>query len=486
MKYEVIILTHLSVAPMTKTMGPYRIADSLRRNNFSVQVIGMVDTFSNDELLETILSFTDHNTKIIGVSTTFFQEVDVKQMHKNLRAGISNSLKDVLIKVKDTYPKIKIISGGSHSHQQIGDELFDAVFHGYADNSVVEYAQSIAGEKKPIWKKIKDTKIIEGESYPVDIEHLRHQWEDNDIILPGETLPIEISRGCIFKCKFCNFQLTGKKKLDYIRNYEFLKEEFIRNYERFGVTNYTFCDDTFNDSTEKLERIHKVITDLPFKINFTTYLRLDLLYAYKEQIPLLKEMGLRSGFFGIESLNLESAKAVGKGFNSEKIKDFLLDLKENHLNTDSNFVCSFIIGLPYETIDSCERTFRWCQDYDINTIWSPLFIRTTARYQSEIDKNYEKYGYRLDRGNDYSWTNDWLNYDDAYKVAVDFNTERNNTVHTWPLLDCASLNLGTWEELVNTRLNDLIVNPLVHSKMQEKIAEYKKMLMLKPGGGIAT
>jgi radical SAM superfamily enzyme YgiQ (UPF0313 family) len=478
MKYDVIILTNLYTAPFTKTIGAYRIADSLRRNGLTVQVIGMVVTFTNEELIETIESFIGDNTKIIGVSTTFFQEVNVKQMHATSKEGIPDSLVEVLKKIKSMHPNLKLISGGAYSHQQIGNSIFDAVFHGYSDNSIIEYALSLNGKKKPIWNTIQGTKIIEGEHYPVNVENLRHQWEDNDIILPGETLPIEISRGCIFKCKFCNFQLTGKKKLDYIRNYEYLREEFIRNYERYKVTNYTFCDDTFNDSTEKLERIHRVITDLPFEINFITYLRLDLLNAHKEQIQLLKEMGLRSGFFGIESLNLESAKAIGKGLQSEKIKEFLLDLKENHFNadTESNFVCSFIVGLPYETIDNCRRTFEWCQEHDLNSIWSPLFIRKKMRYQSDIDKNYESYGYRFETDNDYQWTNDWTNYNEAYKTAVEFNTTRNNTLHTWPLMDWASLNVRSWDEMLKTRIYDELENQMVHDKIQEKIAEYKKRL----------
>jgi radical SAM superfamily enzyme YgiQ (UPF0313 family) len=478
MKYDVILLTHLAVAPFAKTIGPYGIADSLRRNGFTVQVINMVNTFFEDELLEVLESLIGDNTKIVGVSTTFFESFDFKNMHANSQSDPMDLLTKVLKKIKISYPKIKIISGGAYSHQQIGDPIFDAVFHGYADNSIIEYAFSLTSKKKPIWNTAKGTKVIEGEHYPVDIEHLKHQWEDNDIIFPGETLPIEISRGCIFKCKFCNFQLIGKKKLDYIRDYEFLREEFLRNYEKFGVTNYTFCDDTFNDSTEKLERIHKVIKDLPFRINFITYLRLDLLHAHREQLTLLKEMGLRSGFFGIESLNLESAKAVGKGLHSEKIKDFLLELKEKHFNSDteSNFVCSFIVGLPYETIDSSRRTFEWCQEHDINTIWSPLYIRTSARYQSDIDKNYKNYGYRLIEGTKQSWVNEWTNYEDAYRAAVEFNATRSNTVHSWPLMDCFSLGLGSWKELVNTRINDLLIDPQVHSKVQERINAYKKRL----------
>lgn len=476
MKYDAVMLTSLSVAPMTKTLGAYRVADSLRRIGYTVQVIGATESFSDQELLETILSFVDDNTKIIGVSTTFYQYVNVENMHKTYPEGLPHTLRQILAEIKKMFPTIKFISGGVHSHQQIGDELFDAVFHGYSDNAVIDYAKSLVGIKKPIWKTSNGTKIIEGENYPVDMEHLQHQWEDNDIILPGETLPIEISRGCIFKCKFCNFQLTGKKKFDYIRDYQYLKDEFERNYERFGVTNYTFSDDTFNDSTYKLEKIHSVIQSLPFKINFTTYLRLDLMYAHREQIDLLKDMGLRSGFFGIESFNPESAKLIGKGLASDKIKDFLLELKQDHFKDEINFICSFIIGLPHDSLDKIHDTFDWCDTNDINTIWSPLFIRSTMRYKSDIDNNYEKYGYTINPNNIYEWKNDYTDKKECKEIATKFNTSRNNTLHTWPLFDTASLGLGSWNELLKTRMNDLMKDPKVWIKIKERVELYKEKL----------
>ena len=112
--------------------------------------------------------------------------------------------------------------------------------------------------------------IIDGKSSHFDITTLNHQWHSKDCILPGETLPIEISRGCIFKCNFCSYPLNGKKKFDYLRDPALIKEELIYNYENFQTTNYFFADDTFNDSTLKLESLHKVITELPFKIKFVT------------------------------------------------------------------------------------------------------------------------------------------------------------------------------------------------------------------------
>ena len=57
------------------------------------------------------------------------------------------------------------------------------------------------------------------------IETLGHKFIEQDCILPNETLPLEVSRGCIFKCSFCAFPLNGKTKLDYLRSPEYIKNE---------------------------------------------------------------------------------------------------------------------------------------------------------------------------------------------------------------------------------------------------------------------
>ena len=95
---------------------------------------------------------------------------------------------------------------------------------------------------------------------------------------------------------------------------------FITNYEKYGITKYYYGDDTHNDSMHKLEFLYnEIYSKLPFKIEFATYLRLDLLAAHPESISLLKESGLVGTFFGIETFNHASNKSVGKGATEEKI-----------------------------------------------------------------------------------------------------------------------------------------------------------------------
>lgn len=472
---DMIIFTGVSAKMPVRSIGAYAVAHAVRKTGRTVQVIDFTDWFSEEELLSTARKFIGENTKFIGVSSTFYQSEDNEVhkdawMDKNFIIGLPANVVAVVKKLKEERSDIKYILGGANSHYFQKYPFFDVVFHSYSDESIIEYIEN----NHRLWPKVQTMSIVEGEDHPVNVEHLTHRWEDNDFIFPNETLPLEISRGCIFKCKFCNFQLTGKNKLDYLRDADLLRDEFLYNYEKFGTTNYTFADDTFNDSTTKLERLHKIVTSLPFKINFTTYMRLDLLYAHREQIQLVKELGLRSAFFGIESYNPETAKLIGKGMASTKVKDFLLELRDEHFKEEINFVCSFILGLPRENLDSMQQTADWNRQHNINAIYLPLFIRANARYKSDIDSNYTKYGYTI-ADNGQNWTNEYTNFNEVLKRSMEYNKAHNCTLHTWFLFSFASLGIMSIGDLQKLRFfgNPPELEKKAFDRLREMMSEYK-------------
>ena len=75
--------------------------------------------------------------------------------------------------------------------------------------------------------------------------------------------------------------------------------------------------DTFNETTEKLLSVKRAIDRIGIDINFWAYLRMDLIHAHPEQLEILRDIGIRGAFLGIESLYDPSAKLVGKGFGRE-------------------------------------------------------------------------------------------------------------------------------------------------------------------------
>jgi radical SAM superfamily enzyme YgiQ (UPF0313 family) len=480
MHTEFILLTNVASPVWQRAIGAYQVASHCRKSGISCQVIDFTDLFKISELEELITSSIGEHTLAIGISTTFYYNKTTKgkfiSATRNFNKVLPDSLRELIASIKLKYPKIKIVGGGANSYQIEDDELFDVVFHGYCEQSVATYLLAMKGEgPKRLWPKKNTTEIVDDKNSHFDITTLQHTWHENDCILPGETLPIEISRGCIFKCTFCSYPLNGKKKFDYLRDPELIKEELISNYENFGTTNYFFTDDTFNDSTLKLEALHKVITSLPFKIKFVTYLRLDLLHAHPEQLVLLKEMGLGSAFFGIETFNHESGKIIGKGMKPSIVKEFLLDVYYKHWNEEIPITCSFIIGLPKETESSIRETHKWLKDTPINDLWFPLFIKNNSHYKSEFDLNYAKYGYVLDENS--NWTSDTMTYADALSIAEEFNDSglySDNTPSSWLLFGLLSYGFSI-NELKGQRISD-IHWPSILFKKFKLFKEYKSKL----------
>jgi len=479
MSCDIIFLTCLTGKLWQRAIGPYQLASFLRQHGFSVQVIDFTDYFSIDELKETIEQFIGSNTKILGVSSTFYQkEIPQDDLGKNKKyvRGSIGILPDNVVEsvkyIKQKYPKIKTIVGGGKSGNFEGDTLFDVVIHGYAETVFLDYLT-----KKNIYPRISTTEIINGDGSKFDIENMHHSWHPNDIILPSETLPIEIGRGCIFKCKFCGYPLNGKKKYDYLRNAKTISDEIKENYEKYGVTNYLFADDTFNDSVYKLDKLNNELDKLSFKINFTTYLRLDLLYAHREQLPLLKNLGLRSAFFGIESLNEETGKIIGKGMHPNKVKEFLLELKNEIWKDDISMLCTFIVGLPKETIESTDNSFNWIKENGINSAWTPLYINVKDRYKSDIALNYENYGYTITDKYKGRWINDLTTFDEANVAAERYNEYAlpNNYITSWILFNLLSYQIHNIDQLHKIQNKDF-PRELYNSRHQEMIKEYKNRI----------
>lgn len=473
---NVILLTGVSGIIFQRSIGAYQLAHNLRQHDITCQVIDFIQDFTQKELIDYLEKFIKYNTVCIGVSTTFLSGTKVGLDNKSiLTLVVPEHVEQCLIYIKQKYPKIKICLGGARSKNGLTKDYIDSIFYGYTEDEFLNYCTKLLRNKKdPFIKKINGKKIYDKENINFDIRTLNHRFIKNDCITSNETLPIEISRGCIFKCKFCAYPLNGKKKLDYIRCPKEIVEELKFNYYNYGVTNYFFADDTFNDSVEKIKALHDEVIKLPFKINFTCYLRLDLLYYHREMIPLLQNMGLLSAFFGIESFCQEALKTIGKNLQVEKIKNFLDELYYEWKEKIS-FSLGFIVGLPYETEESINQTVEWLKSRPYAFHFEPLRISDAGgSYKSEFEKNYLKYGYTVDKKG--MWSNDFFNQETAETIAYKINriyAYGENKPSSWMLM--ALLNHFDYGEIINTSSKNLKYKEILKSK-KRRILQYKKML----------
>ena len=207
MSTELLLLTNVSSPIWQRSIGAYQVASHVRKFGIQSQVIDFIDLFKIDELEEIITSLISNETLSIGISTTFFSNRETKgkfiSSKRNSNLIISENLRQLLLKIKKKFPKIKIMGGGANSYLLENDDLFDVVFHGYSEQSVVEWLLELKDKvPKRIYLQKNKQIIIDGKLGKFDINKLDHRWDKKDFVLEGETLPIEISRGCIFKCNF--------------------------------------------------------------------------------------------------------------------------------------------------------------------------------------------------------------------------------------------------------------------------------------------
>lgn len=357
-------------------------------------------------------------------------------------------LAKLFLTIKRQYPKIKFMIGGSTgfvwSRYFRNNEMFDYVIKGYGeDQTLALFDHYYKGTAHPPFE------IVDGNKHLS--EHLvvhkefefntsRHTWEKQDCIQPGEALPIEFARGCIFKCSFCRYPHIGKSKNDYTKCIEQIHEELVDNYNKFGTDTYYVTDDTMNADVEFVRAFTDMSKSLPFKLKYGGFLRLDLIHAHQDTADMFLENGLKSVYFGIESFEKENSKMLGKAWSAKHGKEYLPYIYHDKWNKNIHITTGLIAGCPNETLDDLKQVNQWFIDNSLPTwLWHPLFIgRNGNYYKSEFDLNAEKYGFwfKAVEGNSI-----WFNKICNEHLAIDWVNELQNAVNkyqvptTWILLE---------------------------------------------------
>ena len=383
MKYA-IIFNDSGKEIVRRTMGAYKIADMMRQQDWTVEVVDWISHWSNEEVKQFIDSLP-YKLDLIAISNLWMAD---------------DMVIDKIQFVKKHYPDAKILMGGPKPYQK--DYGADCMVFGYSEYALQPVLEWMFDDgptprgKIPLWAPNSYLVDANHEYKGLDITKFDVEYHPNDFIQNHEALTLEISRGCRFKCKYCNYAFLGVKE-DHSRSEEDLYQELMNNYEKWGTTNYIISDDTFNDRDSKIEKLANVVERLPFEPNFSCFIRLDLVISRPQQVELLCRARAWSHFYGIETFHPEAAKAIGKGMDPEKIKQGLLWIKEQFLNRIGAYrgTCGMIAGLPYEPPEHWYKSLEWLdKNWDSFFYWG-LHISTDQdnTTQSDFSVDAEKYGY---------------------------------------------------------------------------------------------
>ena len=432
--FDAVLLTESDTRARLKPLGAYTIAHILREHGLSVLVIDMFSQISQQELHEILDQVVSDRTLFVGYSGSLFMSID-EQGQEHVFPGGVDRFRSTNSYIKTLNAKCQIIFGGSTAKrvvktiQSSQDNLgLDYVFYGYSDHMIVDFVDRLrAGRIQQCSNKFSGVGLIDydsrGDVMPFCTN--KHRWHDSDIVMPGEALPLEMARGCIFRCKFCAFPLLGKDKNDttYLRTEESMLAEILENYERWGTTTYNVVDDTVNERSDKLETLLRIRDRSKIDLNFSGFMRLDLIARKAEQLPMLVDLNFRGMYFGIESMHVPSLKVIGKHMPPAETREWLHRVHQA-FGGNTLLQAGWIAGLPYETEDTFREWAEWAisDDCPINlNDFNALYLTSNSHNTSEFFREPEKYGYRYAQGVvDSKWENDHWNWSRCVELSREY------------------------------------------------------------------
>ena len=448
-----------------RNISGYRLRTAAKQHGYNVLVLDFAVVMTQDALLKLLAEAVTKDTVCLAFSSTWSESISPERIGTSSIDWIAD---DFFARLKETFPGIPIVAGGqmltSYSSKMVYKHC-DWHVTGFADISFVELLNFLSNKPNRLKYKVdvNNKKCIDSNAdykvaHPNTLETV---FEECDDVKSYQPLPLEVSRGCIFQCAFCSHPFQGLKDPDaYIRSPENLANELRRNYELFGTTRYAVLDDTFNDSIEKISRLKQAIdiAKLP-DFKFVSYIKPELLVTKPEMIDQLASIGLTGGFMGIESLHQPARKSIHKGMDINRVLDATESLVSK---TGAHMAASFIAGLSGDTEELIRAgdEFLTANQNRLFKAWfyTPLILLYDKNMSgvSDIDKNPEKFGYKvfdIKPSGFANWQNDSMDFSRATEIAIELSNSADAKAYPAGWFLATAWHVGsTDEDIKNKRL----------------------------------
>jgi hypothetical protein len=381
---------------VARPLGPHQIASWLRQNGFIVKVIDFCNMMTTAQIVAITEKYLTKNTISVGISTTFWEAPDYSP---GSYLKIPNWVTEARSAIEKRNPSLHWVLGGTRTGHYNTDSTWIKIDRDPEDT----YLKFLAGES------LKERKIF-------DLQTSCNAFVADDFIEPSEVLSVEVGRGCMFRCKFCSYDLIGKRPGTYLKDFSHLRNEILQHHLSWGTTRFYYVDATVNESESKLETLADIAQSMPFKLEWIGYNRADLIWSKPRMSQLLLDSGLRSTFFGIESFEKTSSQLIGKAWCGIHGKEWLLEQKEKWLN-HVTWSLGMIVGIPGQSPEQLNEDLDWLIKNDMQKWWYNALWLQPNGYQSDFSLNSAKYGFKFPNPEKpWYWENGEWNYTKAFEL----------------------------------------------------------------------
>lgn len=375
-------------------LGVLYIGALLKREGFDVQILDAeIEGLTVHETARRIL---DTNPDLVGFS----------MMTPQLITGLAAS-----VLIKQERPDLPIVMGGAHVDSTKGDifemqeehaDCFDMAVHGEGEYTLAEICHNMEtlGAENPqvyckdvqnaIYRDVDGTVVVNPprafngqlDDLPsVDFDMLDVKQYSIPSMPGRHVLSMMLSRGCPFKCTFCDAPMVMGKKIRWwsieriIRDIAFYKQ-------KYGISNFSFRDSTFTANKKWTVKFCEALLDANLNIKWRINTRASLVPP--DLLPLMAKAGCYTINFGVESGHPDILKRIKK----EVALDDVIDAFERCRKLGVRTYATFMMGNPGETDETALATLEFSKK--IRPALAMFFVSTaypgTPMYFEGLDE----------------------------------------------------------------------------------------------------
>jgi len=377
------------VPPILPPLGIMYIASMARKRGHEVSIFDVVA--KGDDNPPEVIYDKDKTQPFLRYGCP--DEVLLKQIENfkpdlvglsNIMAVTENECLRLVKLIKENYPSLKAVIGGTNSTARVRNILetsdIDFVYRGEGDADFMDFLDlfhsadkrcKVPGicykengdlkitEQMPILRNLDDNPIpawdlIESEIY------LDRLFPFSFHLMP-RTTTMMTTRGCVRNCVFC----TGKKMLGYWRSKSVentIKEALILK-EKYGVEEVQFLDSNISINRKHFMKFLALWED-KVKLPWAPVGGLDVSTIDGDVIQKMGESGCHSFPLGIEAGSTKIQEYIGKIVPKEKVVDLCRAARKQGMWTHGLFV----IGFPNETEEDVYEILDYSKVTDLDSI----------------------------------------------------------------------------------------------------------------------
>ena len=355
-----------------------------------------------------------HTPRSVIISTTFIQ---TKEALGKLVDDIRSLAPDITIIVGGTliYMSYLMLQRSHEKNYVTESAKNDFLFFNQDEPSVDLYIISLLGEqilcealkrikKNQSWDNLPNTARFVGKNYHFTkrIDDVSNAGEVHidwkalpDAIFRSGVVPMQASKGCPYRCAFCNF--IKDRRMIFRKPVKRIVDE-LKAVSHRGVRYVRFVDDNFRLGSPNLNSFCQRLIDEGIKVRWMSMIRANTLRDV--DVELLRRAGCIEVQLGLESADPQ----ILRNMNKKATPTLYARVVKKVLAAGINCSCYFLFGFPGETDETALRTREFIKSIEHPELegllsWN-LFTFGLAPlspvYELEMREKYELTGYMDD------------------------------------------------------------------------------------------